>query len=119
MTKEEKQHLGWLRERKAAFEQELADLQQLLIDEPDYPHRKFVEDDIAHDRKIVAMIRKVAADRNCRRSKRREDARGGGWLRWPTNLWPRVGSLGDLNVLRRAQPKTNAAIRSHIAEGLL
>lgn len=62
MTKEEQQHLDWLRDRKVEFAQELADLKQLLIDEPDYPHRKFVEDDIEHDRKIVAMIGKVIPD---------------------------------------------------------
>lgn len=62
MTKEEQQHLDWLRDRKVEFAQELADLEQLLIDEPDYPHRKFVEDDIEHDRKIVAMIGKVMPD---------------------------------------------------------
>jgi hypothetical protein len=62
MTKEEKQHLDRLRERKVDFEQELAELQQLLIDEPDYPHRKFVEDDIEQDKKIVAMISKAIPD---------------------------------------------------------
>ena len=62
MTKEEKVEWEWMRERKQEFAREIAELQQLLRDEPDYPHRKFIEDDIEHNRKIVAMIAKVIPD---------------------------------------------------------
>ena len=62
MTKEEQQHWNWLRERKHEFQAELDELQQLLRDEPDYPYRDFVEKDIEHDRKIVAMIGRVIPD---------------------------------------------------------
>lgn len=62
MTKEEKVEWDWMRERKQEFMREIAELQQLLRDEPDYPHRKFVEDDIEHSRKVVAMIANVIPD---------------------------------------------------------
>lgn len=62
MTKEEKVKWDWMRERKREFQQEIADLEQLLRDEPDYPHRKFVEDDIEHSSKIVAIISKMVPD---------------------------------------------------------
>ena len=56
MTKEEKAHIEWVLDRKAEFERELADLKQMLIDNPNYEHRKFVEDDIRHDEKILELI---------------------------------------------------------------
>ena len=62
MTKEDKARWDWLRERKAEFEQELAELRQLLCDEPDYEPRDQVEHDIAEDEKILAMIRRVIPD---------------------------------------------------------
>lgn len=62
MTKEELQNWNRLRDAKREFQAELDQLQQLLRDEPDYPYRKFVEDDIAHDKKIIAMIGKWIPD---------------------------------------------------------
>ena len=62
MTKEQKARWDWLRERKAEFEQELAELRQLLRDEPDYEHREQAEADIAEDEKILAMFRRVLPD---------------------------------------------------------
>ena len=61
-TKEEKARLDWARERKAAFEKELAELRQELIDNPDHEYRKFIEDDIAHAEKIIAIIRRAIPD---------------------------------------------------------
>ncbi len=62
MTPEEKKEWDWLRDRKAEFQKERDELKQLLIDEPDYEHRSFVEDDIAHTEKLLAMIRKAVPD---------------------------------------------------------
>lgn len=62
MTKEEKKQWDWLRERKADFQRELAELKQLLIDEPDYEYRSFVENDIAHARKMLELICKAIPD---------------------------------------------------------
>lgn len=59
MTKEEKKEWDWLRERKAEFERELKELQELLVDEPDYEYRVMVEADITHDEKLLEMFRKV------------------------------------------------------------
>lgn len=57
MTPEEKKEWDWLLDRKQAFEQELVELKQMLIDEPDYEHRSSVEDDIRHTQKILGIIR--------------------------------------------------------------
>ena len=62
MTPEDKKRWDELRERKSGFEQELADLKQLLIDEPDYEYRSSVEDDIVHTEKLLDTIRKVIPD---------------------------------------------------------
>lgn len=62
MTKEEKAHLDWLIGRKEAFEKELAELRQLLIEEPDYKHRKSVEEDIRQNEKILEIIRRSVPD---------------------------------------------------------
>lgn len=61
-TKEEKARLDFMRERKAAFEQELSELRQELIDNPDHEHRKFIEAEIEQDEKILRMIRQVIPD---------------------------------------------------------
>ena len=61
-TKEEKAKLDWACERKAEFEQELTELRQELIDNPDHEHRKFIEDDIAHTEKILSILRRVIPD---------------------------------------------------------
>lgn len=62
MTPEEKKEWDWLRERKVEFQKELAELRQLLVDEPDYEYRRFVEDDIARTEKLLAMFRKAIPD---------------------------------------------------------
>lgn len=61
-TKEEKARLDFLRERKAVFEQSVAELRQDLVDNPDHEHRKFIEDEIAHYEKLLSMIREVTPD---------------------------------------------------------
>jgi hypothetical protein len=62
LTKEEKERLDWARERKAAFEQELTELRQELIDNPEHEHRKLIEDDIAHAEEMLSIIRRVIPD---------------------------------------------------------
>ena len=62
MTKEEKVNWDWMRERKLEFQKEVTELKQLLIDDPDYPYRKMVENDIVHSQKIVEMIARVIPD---------------------------------------------------------
>lgn len=49
----------WL---STAIETELAELQQMLIDDPDCSYRHLVEDDIAHTRKMIAIIGRVIRD---------------------------------------------------------
>ena len=61
-TREEKERLDFLRERKTAFQKEIAELRQELADNPDHEHRAFLEDEIAHYKKVVGMIRKVILD---------------------------------------------------------
>jgi hypothetical protein len=61
-TKEEKATWDKFRERKAAFELERAELRQELIDNPDHEHRRFVENEIAHTEKILAIIRRAIPD---------------------------------------------------------
>ena len=56
MTREEKAEFDQWAARKTELERELAELKQMLIDEPDYPYRKFVEDDIQHTSKIIDLI---------------------------------------------------------------
>lgn len=62
MTPEEKKQWDWMYDRKAEFKRELSELKQLLIVEPDYPHRSMVEDDIAHTEKVLGLIRKAIPD---------------------------------------------------------
>ena len=62
MTKEDKVVWDELRQRKRDLETELQQLEQMLIDDPDYPHRRFVEDDIAHTRKMLAIIGNAVPD---------------------------------------------------------
>lgn len=56
MTKEEKADWDWMRGRKEELETELQELEQMLIDNPDYEYRRYIENDIAHTRKIIEMI---------------------------------------------------------------
>ena len=58
MTREEKKQWDWLVKRKVEFEAELDELRQMLIDDPNYPHRKLVENDIQHTGKILEIIRR-------------------------------------------------------------
>lgn len=62
MTKEDKAVWDDLRERKRDLQSELADLEQILIDDPEYPHRSFVEDDIAHTRKMIGIVGRIIRD---------------------------------------------------------
>jgi len=61
-TREEKERLDFLRERKTAFEKEVAELREELAENPDHEHRTFLENEIAHYKKVVGMIRKVIPD---------------------------------------------------------
>lgn len=56
MTKEEKAYLDRVLQRKSEHEKELADLKQMLVDNSDHEHRRFIEDDIRHDEKILELI---------------------------------------------------------------
>ncbi|QDZ03179.1 hypothetical protein FQ775_03060 [Nitratireductor mangrovi] len=62
VTKEQKEAWDCLREHKTMFQEELAELTQLLIDEPNYEFRDMVEKDIARAEKMLAMIRKAIPD---------------------------------------------------------
>lgn len=59
MTREEKAEWDHWLAKKAESERELTELCQLLIDEPDYPYRKQVEEDIAHTKKVLEIIGRV------------------------------------------------------------
>lgn len=61
-TPEEKVRWDWMRERKREYMKEVDELNQLLIDEPDYPYKKQILDDIEHNTKIINMIRRVMPD---------------------------------------------------------
>lgn len=61
-TKEEKARHDMILQAKVEFQAELDELDQLLKDEPDYPYRAQVEADIAHNRKLLDMIRKGIPD---------------------------------------------------------
>ena len=62
MTREEKDRLDRLRNRKADFELQLAEFRQELIDDPDHEYRRFIEDEIAHSERILGIIRRVIPD---------------------------------------------------------
>jgi len=62
MTKEEKVVWDDLRERKRAFQEELAELEQLLRDEPDCSYRSHVEADIEHTKKMLEIVGRVIRD---------------------------------------------------------
>jgi hypothetical protein len=59
-TREEKAEWEMWMKRKAECEAEIAELRQLL-DQPDYPYRKQVEEDIEHEKKILAIVNRVIA----------------------------------------------------------
>jgi hypothetical protein len=58
-TKEEKAQYEMFAKAKVEFQAEIDELQQLLRDEPDYPHRDQVLADIEHDRKLLDIIARV------------------------------------------------------------
>ncbi len=62
MTREEKDRLDRLRNRKADFELQLAEFRQELIDDPDHEYRRFIEDEIAHSERILGIIRRAIPD---------------------------------------------------------
>jgi hypothetical protein len=62
MTREDQAVFDGFRARKAEFKAEIQALEAWLRKEPDTPYRKQIEDDIAHDRKIVAMISRIIND---------------------------------------------------------
>ena len=62
MTKEEKAEWDWIRGRKAEFQAELTEFQQMLRDDPDHEHRKIIEGEIAHAKRILDIIRKAIPD---------------------------------------------------------
>ncbi len=62
MTREEQAAFDELKARKADFLAEIEELETWLSNEPDTPYREQIESDIAHDRKLVAMIARVVKD---------------------------------------------------------
>jgi hypothetical protein len=62
MTKEEKVRWDVLRERKAENDLEIAELEKLLRDEPNYPYRDQVLQEIEHAKKIRSVISRVLPD---------------------------------------------------------
>ena len=62
MTKEEKVRWDSLRARKVDNKQEIAELETILRDEPDYPYREQILEELEHARKIRSLIEKVLPD---------------------------------------------------------
>ncbi len=62
MTKEERPYWDELRARKEDNEEEIAELERILIEEPDYPYRKQVLEDLEHAKKMRALFQKVLPD---------------------------------------------------------
>lgn len=56
MTKEEKAFLDKLRPRKSTLIAELKELEQELIDYPDHECRRIIEDDIAHNQRLLTIL---------------------------------------------------------------
>ncbi|SDX98789.1 hypothetical protein SAMN05444336_1191 [Albimonas donghaensis] len=52
----------WLRARKRMFEDEVAELEATLEDDPDNPHRDLIEADIAHDKRLLKRLKIVLPD---------------------------------------------------------
>ena len=53
MTNEEKSYWEQLRARKKESDEEIAELERILREEPDYPHRDMVLEELEHERKIL------------------------------------------------------------------
>jgi hypothetical protein len=62
MTKEEKPKWDMWRARKDKCDREIAELEKELRDDPNHPHRTMILDDIAHERKVRAIICKAIPD---------------------------------------------------------
>lgn len=59
MSKEEKAEWDIWLGKKVEFEAELAELEQMLVDDPETSHRKFIEDDIEHTKKVLGIIGRI------------------------------------------------------------
>ena len=59
MTAEEKPDWDWLRARKRMFEDEVAELRQMLEGAPDHPDYDQIEADIAHNERLLETMRKI------------------------------------------------------------
>jgi hypothetical protein len=62
MTREERPHWEMLRARKEDNKHEIAELENILRNEPDYPYREQVLQDLEHANKIRLLIAKVIPD---------------------------------------------------------
>ncbi len=62
MTKEEKVVWDRFRERKKECDETIAELEDLLRKEPDYPYRDAVLEDIEHEKRIRAIISRAIPD---------------------------------------------------------
>jgi len=62
MTKEEKVVWDKFRARKIECDESIAEMEELLAKEPDYPYRKQVLEDLEHERKIRAIISRAIPD---------------------------------------------------------
>lgn len=62
MTREQQARLYRLKERKVAFQAELTELRQKLMDNPDHEHREFIEADIARATEMLALLCKAVPD---------------------------------------------------------
>lgn len=62
LTKEEKVKWDRLRARKIDFRASIAQLQQLLREDPDCEYKQLVLDDIAHEQRILHMLEKAIPD---------------------------------------------------------
>ena len=62
MTKEEKVKWDEWRARKEECDENIAELEQMLRDEPDAPHRGFIQEEIDHERRIRGIICRAIPD---------------------------------------------------------
>ena len=62
MTKQEKPYWDELRARKKDNEEEIAELERILSEEPDCPYRKQILEELEHAKKIRALSQKVLPD---------------------------------------------------------
>lgn len=62
MTKEEKVIWDQFRARKRECDETIAEMEELLTREPDYPYRKQLAEDLEHERRIRAIISQAMPD---------------------------------------------------------